>query len=111
MTEYCLNFPTILPFLKGYDPILEAARASHRFVEIHPYEDGNGRVSRLIMNLVLWEHHPPVYIKADKSGRHKYNQALKRADRGDIRPMAALISMSLIEIYDRMLATLKSPRK
>ncbi len=106
MREYCKQFPTILPTTVQYDPILKAAEASHRFVSIHPYEDGNGRVSRLIMNLVLWGHFPPVYLKADKKGRHRYGQAIRRADRGDIEPLAALIAISLIEIYDRLLRSL-----
>jgi len=106
MNEYCHKFPAILPNLVGYDPILTAARVSHQFVAIHPYEDGNGRVSRLIMNLVLWRHFPPVYLKADKKGRHRYGQAIRRADRGDIKPLAALIAMSLIEIYERLLNSL-----
>jgi Fic family protein len=108
MREYCKRFPTILPTTVTYDPILKAAEASHRFVAIHPYEDGNGRVSRLIMNLVLWGHFPPVYLKADKRGRLRYGQAIRRADRGNIQPLAALIAMSLIEIYEKLLGSLGS---
>jgi Fic family protein len=90
----------------GIETILMAAEVSHRFVAIHPYEDGNGRVSRLIMTLVLWGHFPPVYLKADKKGRHRYGQAIRRADRGDCEPLAALISISLIDIYERLLRSL-----
>ncbi len=108
MREYCRKFPTILPGTVKYDPIVEAAKASHRFVSVHPYEDGNGRVSRLIMNLVLWGHFPPVYLKADKKGRHRYRQALQRADRGSIEPLASLISMSLLEIYGRLIRSVGS---
>ena len=107
MAEYCLRFPTILPSTVTFDPIMEAARASYRFVCVHPYADGNGRVSRVIMNLVLWGHFPPVYLKADRKGRHRYGYALGRADRGDLTPLASLIAMSLIEIYERILGTLE----
>ena len=79
---------------------------SHKFVSIHPYEDGNGRVSRLLMNLVLWGHHPPVALKADKKGRHKYSLALRKADHGDIKPLAALIALSIVEMYERLLRSL-----
>lgn len=106
MKEFCLKFPTILPTTVTYDPVLVAAKASHRFVSIHPYEDGNGRVSRLLMNLVLWGHFPPVYLKADKKGRHRYGQAIRRADRGNIKPLAALIAMSLVEIFEKLLHSL-----
>lgn len=108
MAEFCKQFPTILPETVKYDPIMVAARVSHRFVRIHPYRDGNGRVSRLLMNLVLWCHHPPVYLKADKKGRHRYEQALKRADRGNLEPLACLIAMSLIEIYQMMIHAVAS---
>lgn len=106
MREFCQKFPAILAGHARYDPILMAAKVSHRFVAIHPYEDGNGRVSRLLMNLVLWKHHPPVALKADKKGRHKYAQALHKADRGDARPMAALIALSIIEMYEKLLRSL-----
>ena len=106
MSEFCQKFPAILPSIAKYDPILVAAKTSHRFVAVHPYADGNGRVSRLLMNLVLWGHFPPVYLNADKKGRHRYGQALRRADRGNINPLAALIAMSLIEIYQKLLKSI-----
>jgi hypothetical protein len=59
------------------------------------------------MNLVLWRHHPPVYLKADKKGRHRYGQALRRADNGDLKPLACLIAMSLLDIYASLLAALE----
>ena len=108
MKEYCRQFPAIFPGAIKYDPIMAAAIVSHRFVAIHPYADGNGRVSRLLMNLVLWDHFPPVYLKADKKGRHRYSQAIRRADRGNLKPLAALIALSIIEIYEKMLNALKS---
>jgi fido (protein-threonine AMPylation protein) len=112
MEEYCNTFPTILPTTVRYDPIRTSAEASHSFVRIHPYADGNGRVSRLLMNLVLWNHFLPVYLKADKKGRHRYAQALKRADRGNITPLACLIALSLKSIYERLLdAVGRGPRR
>ena len=84
MEEYCREFPVICAPAVKYEPILMAAKVSHRFVRIHPYADGNGRVSRLLMNLVLWDHHPPALIKADGKGRHRYAQALRRSDKGNL---------------------------
>ena len=103
MNEFCHEFRYILPSVANYDPILNTAKVSYRFVRIHPYHDGNGRVSRLLMNLVLWGHHPPVYLKADKKGRHRYAQALRRANRGDMKPLGCLIAMSLVEIYGKLI--------
>jgi Fic family protein len=110
MEEYCRDFPTfVIVSFSDVDILIHAARASHRFVRIHPYSDGNGRMSRLLMNLVLWKDHPPVYLKADKKGRHRYIQALKRADNGKYKPLATLIAFSLSEVYDRLLASVAKP--
>lgn len=106
MEEFCESFPMILRITVQHDPIKKAAEASYKFVRIHPYADGNGRISRLLMNLVLWGHYPPVYLKADKKGRHRYSQALKRANRGNIEPLACLIAISLQEIYKKLLAAI-----
>jgi Fic family protein len=54
---------------KTAHPLLLAAMLHYRFVRIHPFDDGNGRVSRLLMNYVLFRYgFPPVIIKsADKT--------------------------------------------
>ena len=109
MGEFCGRFPAILPNTVKYDPILAAAEVSHRFVAIHPYADGNGRVSRILMNLILWLHYPPVYLRADANGKHRYHQALRRADNGNIKPLACLIAISLKDIYRRLLASVTPP--
>lgn len=63
-------------------PLRLAASLHYDFVCIHPFDDGNGRVSRLLMNYVLLRHSfPPVIIKsADKTN---YLRALNFADAGD----------------------------
>ena len=88
--------------------IQNAAAVSHNFVGIHPYDDGNGRVSRLLMNLVAVSEHPCIYLKADKKGRRRYFYALRRADRGDRRALACLICINLIDIYERMINALRT---
>lgn len=103
--EYCKKFPSVIPRVTKYDGILKSAEISYNFVAIHPYVDGNGRISRLLMNIILWgKQHPPVYLKADKKSRHRYAQALRRANKGNIKPLACLIAISLKEIYDSLLS-------
>ncbi len=109
MEEYVRAFPTILPTTVKYDVFLEAAKASWKFVRIHPYSDGNGRISRLIMNLVLWGHHPIVSIASRSKGRHRYRVAIRRADRGDLVPLAALIAAAARDAYSLMLGAIQSP--
>lgn len=54
MKEFCMEFPVPSVGVKNqFDVIMKAAEFSYRFVRIHPYVDGNGRLSRLIMNLIL----------------------------------------------------------
>jgi len=61
------------------DAVLEAYemsfRAHFRLVTIHPWADGNGRMSRLVMNLLQWEKHllPTIVYKEHKAA---YIQAL-----------------------------------
>ena len=54
----------------------------YRFVLIHPFDDGNGRTARLLMNYHLLKlGYPPVVIPSDEKKR--YLDALQRADAGD----------------------------
>jgi fido (protein-threonine AMPylation protein) len=63
---------------------VEAAWFHHRFIQIHPFQDGNGRVARALASLIYVKggHLPPV-VKA--SGRSGYIEALDCADRGDLK--------------------------
>jgi Fic family protein len=61
-------------------PVLFAADVHHRFVSIHPFIDGNGRTSRLLMNLHLLQHgYPIANISGEASSRLKYYDALEGA--------------------------------
>lgn len=58
-------------------PVLMAADIHAKFVTIHPFIDGNGRTSRLLMNLHLLQHGYPIgIIKGDVRNRMKYYKAL-----------------------------------
>jgi Fic family protein len=61
-------------------PILLAAEMHERLVNIHPFIDGNGRTSRLVMNLILGQHgFPFAIIGGDFETRMTYYQALENA--------------------------------
>lgn len=67
-------------------PVQLAAEFHYRFVCIHPFDDGNGRVARLIMNYILLNNnYPPVIIKSED--KESYLTALQKADTGDIRSL------------------------
>lgn len=59
-------------------PVILAAEMHERLVSIHPFIDGNGRTSRLIMNLILLGRGYPIAIlKGDLNSRHSYYSALE----------------------------------
>lgn len=61
-----------------YHPVIQATLLHGELVKIHPFVDGNGRTSRLVMNLVLMNNgYVPVIIK--KESRLKYYEALDKA--------------------------------
>ena len=67
----------------------------HKLVFIHPFENGNGRFSRLIADrfLLAWQcPHPiwPSHLTNTSSVRDRYIQALKSADAGDYAPLFVL---------------------
>jgi Fic family protein len=61
-------------------PIILAAEMHERLVTIHPFIDGNGRTSRLVMNLILLQNgYVIANIKGDYESRISYYQALETA--------------------------------
>ncbi len=62
----------------GEDPIALAAFAHQRIGEIHPFGDGNGRVSRIVMNAILAEAgYPPVSFDYDPEYTEKVTQGIE----------------------------------
>jgi len=82
-------------------PVVIAALFHHKFVEIHPFDDGNGRLSRILMNLILMQHgYPPVVVKMED--RTNYYSLLSRADVGDSWPFVeyiAELAKSSLQLY------------
>jgi Fic family protein len=75
----------------GQHPVVHAALGHYDFVRIHPFDDGNGRGARLLMNLLLMRSgYPPAVVPL--SARRRYYEALSAADRGQTMPFLALIA-------------------
>lgn len=63
---------------KQLHPVLLAAEMHERLVSIHPFIDGNGRTSRLVMNLILLQNgYTLANLKGDLNSRMAYYQALE----------------------------------
>ncbi len=90
-----------------FHPIEFAAQLHKRFVFIHPFVDGNGRISRLLMNTALIQDGymlaviPPVL-------RHEYISILERAHKDD-RPFMDFIAERVLESEKEIMRLLHIP--
>ncbi len=72
-------------------PLETAAILHYRLVRIHPFDDGNGRVARLVMNYHLMRSgYPPAIIKSEE--KRRYLDALYEADSGKLGAFVAFIA-------------------
>jgi len=70
-----------------------AAWTQHKLVAIHPFCEGNGRVARLMTNVILRRFHmPPTDVKMESDEKPKYINALCQIDNhGDYEPLRTLL--------------------
>lgn len=68
-------------------PVELAALFHYRYIRIHPFEDGNGRIARLIMNFILTRHNYPMIVVRSRL-KSAYLEALHQADL-EVGPMPA----------------------
>jgi Fic family protein len=62
-----------------YTPIELAALFHYRYIRIHPFEDGNGRIARLMVNFILSRHDYPMIVVRSRK-KNDYLEALHRTD-------------------------------
>jgi Fic family protein len=86
-----------------YSPFVLAAVVHNQFETIHPFQDGNGRVGRLLLINILLKHKlPPLNIELEN--RKEYYEALRAYQTtGNIRPALEL----MLKEYKRLKVTLK----
>lgn len=78
-----------------FHPVDLASMLHYKFVRIHPFDDGNGRVARLLLNYVLLKNNfPPIIIKS--SDKKNYLSTLHKADVGDLEAFSKYIAEQLI---------------
>ncbi|MCF8267564.1 MAG: Fic family protein [Ignavibacteriales bacterium] len=87
-------------------PVKVAAVAHYNMVRIHPFDDGNGRGARILMNLILINKgFPPAIIKNEN--RRKYIEALTEADKGNLNKFTEFIAEACIDTQKSVLENLK----
>lgn len=92
LAELCLEVSYWFQYAVELTFIEMAARVHHRLVFIHPFENGNGRFSRLIADRFLLAfkcQHPvwPSHLNQEGIVRTDYIKTLKSADQGDYEPL------------------------
>ncbi|WP_428672776.1 Fic family protein [Reyranella sp.] len=80
---------------QNWPPVYQATYAHARFVSIHPFQDGNGRLARLVANYFLWRANQPS-VMLPWENRNRYYDALEECNsyenrnRGSLADLAAL---------------------
>lgn len=75
--------------------VIISAVAHYNLVRIHPFDDGNGRGARILMNLILMKQRfVPAIIKMEQ--RRAYLDALAVADNSNLAPFVELVAGSLL---------------
>lgn len=93
-----------------YNAVELAAFAHHELVRIHPFVDGNGRVARLLCNLILMgKGYPPITIRV--RDRKKYFDCLEKAHFGDLKAFVDFIALRVEESLMHYLAALTKTTK
>ena len=80
---------------KGIAPAVSAAWLHHRFTQIHPFQDGNGRVARCLATIIFLRARGfPLTIRDINGERTKYIDALEAADSGNLQPLVSVFVAS-----------------
>jgi Fic family protein len=90
-------------------PIELAAVIHHRFVQIHPFSEGNGRTARLLMNAMLMKDGYPFIVTVSNRDRPKYLKTLMEADFGNNSAFVNFIARCVERALDVYLDALEEP--
>lgn len=87
-------------------PVELAGIFHHRFLQIHPFKDGNGRVARELLNFILERNdYPPLIVPVGKN--LDYFECLASADNGDETPLLEFFAIRLFDDYSRAISEIR----
>lgn len=75
-------------------PVIISAIFHHKFTSIHPFDDGNGRLARILSNFILLKHQYPVIVIKNKD-KIQYYSALNIADNGIYEDLVKLFAENI----------------
>ena len=91
---------------RSLPPVVTAAAVHAWLAHIHPFHDGNGRIARLLANLVVGAHGLPPLIIRDAADRDRYIDALAISDAGgDLAPLIGVF----LRVMGREIADMRDP--
>jgi Fic family protein len=83
-------------------PVVLTTIFHYKFVKIHPFLDGNGRLARIISSLILLSYRiPPPAI--NNQDREKYIYCLRKGDLDDLSPLTNFIGERILASMDIIL--------
>jgi len=81
-------------------PLMLATEFHARFESIHPFDDGNGRTGRILLNAILFEHnYPPLIIR--KTARIAYFSSLEAFDKGHKDKLERFLLDKIKDTYEK----------
>jgi Fic family protein len=83
-------------------PVVLAAIFHYKFIRIHPFGDGNGRMARFLMNMILQSgDYSLAVVKSDDKSKEKYLQSLQKTDQNffDIQTCLESDQIELFEAF------------
>lgn len=75
-------------------PVIMSAIFHHKFTSIHPFDDGNGRLARILSNFILLKHNYPVIVIKNRD-KVQYYAALNIADNGIYEDLIKLFAENI----------------
>ncbi|KAI0324422.1 hypothetical protein GY45DRAFT_1288937 [Cubamyces sp. BRFM 1775] len=106
LTAFCSRFNELMR--QDVDPFAAAAWISHVFVTIHPFEDGNGRLSRLLASIPLLRRRlPPLTVAVPWQNKYYHSLNWTRANGdGDYGMLMKLLFQATQSAFDELHALL-----
>ena len=95
---------------QGVCPEVEAAWLHHRFTQIHPFQDGNGRVARALGGAVLLRHDYLMLVIRNQEHREGYLSKLEAGDGGDLRSLVNPFADILVADFEEAIGFIRSLR-